>query len=100
MYSQSIYAGVFLFAALNCINASAQSPPEPEGEPAIRLQSVFTGDKEQPAVSYFIPWQGTTTPDRLQWEIESNHDGTLQPIDRDVMLRSMNIYNEMSLENN
>lgn len=77
--------------------ASATTPP-PAGEPAIRLQSVFTGDKEQPAVSYFIPWQGTTTPDKLQWNIENKHDNTLQPIDREVMQRSMHIYNDMKLE--
>lgn len=77
---------------------TAANPPAPAGEPAIRLQSVFTGDKEQPAVSYFIPWQGTTTPDKLQWNIENKHDNSLQPIDREVMQRSMHIYNDMKLE--
>lgn len=78
-------------------SATTAAPP-PAGEPAIRLESVFTGDKEQPAVSYFIPWQGTTTPDKLQWNIENKHDSTLQPIDREVMQRSMHIYNDMKLE--
>lgn len=76
----------------------SESPPENSEEPSIRLESTFTGDKEQPAVSYFIPWQGTSTPDKLQWEIQQKHDATLQLIDRDVMLRSINIYNDMDLE--
>lgn len=74
------------------------NPPENSEQPSIRLESTFTGDKEQPAVSYFIPWQGTSTPDKLQWEIQQKHDATLQLIDRDVMLRSINIYNDMDLE--
>lgn len=64
----------------------------------IQLESTFVGDKEQPAVSYFIPWQGTSTPDKLQWNMEQKHDATLQLIDRDVMVRSINIYEEMDME--
>lgn len=64
----------------------------------IQLESTFVGDKEQPAVSYFIPWQGTSTPDKLQWNMEQKHDATLQLIDRDVMVRSINIYEDMDME--
>ncbi len=64
----------------------------------IQLESTFVGDKEQPAVSYFIPWQGTSTPDKLQWNMEQKHDTTLQLIDRDVMVRSINIYEDMNME--
>lgn len=64
----------------------------------IQLESTFVGDKEQPAVSYFIPWQGTSAPDKLQWNMEQKHDATLQLIDRDVMVRSINIYEEMDME--
>ena len=64
----------------------------------ILLESTFIGDKEQPAISYFIPWKGNTTPDKLQWNMEPKHDQTLQVVDRDVLLNSMNIYNEMNLE--
>lgn len=64
----------------------------------IQLESTFVGDKEQPAVSYFIPWQGTSTPDKLQWDMEQKHDATLQLIDRDVMVRSINIYEDMDME--
>ena len=70
-----------------------------DDEPDIKLESTFVGDKEQPAVSYFIPWQGNRTPDKLQWEMEQKHDTTLQLIDRDVMLRSINIYEDMNMEN-
>jgi len=66
--------------------------------PSIRLESVFVGDKEQPSVSYFIPWKGNTTPDKLQWNMEEKYDQALQVIDRDVLLNSMHIYNELNLE--
>jgi hypothetical protein len=67
-------------------------------EDLIRLESTFIGDKEQPAVSYFIPWKGTGSPDKLQWKIERKIDDTLSLVDRDIMLRSMTIYNQMRLE--
>ncbi len=65
----------------------------------VNLESVIVGDKEQPAVSYFIPWKGVGTPDKLQWEIDKKHDNTLDVVDRDVMLRSMTIYKQMKIEN-
>ncbi len=96
-----IVAEMGLLTLMACTSASAQDAKEaPPEQPAIRLESVITGDKEQPAVSYFIPWQGTKTPDKLQWNMESKHDGTIEPVDRAVMLRSMKIYDEMNLENN
>lgn len=99
----SVKAGAAMLASAVCLHAVAEQPETPqqtpEGQPAIRLESTITGDKEQPAVSYFIPWQGTKTPDKLQWNIENKHDGTVQPVDRDVMMRSINIYDEMNLEN-
>ncbi|ROS01197.1 hypothetical protein EDC56_1625 [Sinobacterium caligoides] len=75
------------------IAVSAHSDDEP-----IMLESSFIGDKEQPTVSYFIPWQGLGAPDKLHWNMEGKHDESLSPVDRDVMLRSMRIYDEMSLE--
>lgn len=71
-----------------------------DADPTILLESTFVGDKEQPAVSYFIPWKGNGTPDKLQWNMEQKHDQTLQTVDREILLNSMNIYNEMNLENN
>lgn len=93
--------GALILAMTGCLTALAEAQQDaPSETPSIRLQSIFTGDKEQPAVSYFMPWQGTRTPDKLQWNIENKYDSTLQPIDRDVMRRSIHIYQEMNLENN
>ena len=66
--------------------------------PSILLESTFVGDKEQPSVSYFIPWKGSGTPDKLQWNMEQKYDQALEVIDRDVLLNSMHIYDEMNLE--
>lgn len=67
-------------------------------EGPIRLESVFVGDKEQPAISYFIPWQGIGTPDKLHWNMEQKHDDELNMVNREVMLRSIQLYDEMKLE--
>ena len=76
---------------------SQESAPRPASS-LLRLQSTFIGDKEQPSVSYFIPWQGNDAPDDLKWNIERKNDDTLGRVDRDIMLRSINIYDEMELE--
>ena len=65
----------------------------------IKLESTFVGDKEQPSVSYFVPWQGIGAPDKLYRNIEGSHDATLSTVDRDVLVRSIRIYNVMDLEN-
>ncbi|MEM9102311.1 MAG: hypothetical protein AAGB12_08300 [Pseudomonadota bacterium] len=64
----------------------------------IKLESTFVGDKEQPTVSYFIPWQGIGTPDKLQWNISSKYDETLNLVDKNVLTRSTQIYRDMKLE--
>ena len=69
-------------------------------EEPIRLESKIVGDKEQPSVSYFVPWQDASGADRLYQNMEDRYDDSLEAIDRDVMLRSMRIYEEMNLENN
>ena len=68
-------------------------------EEPIKLQSSFVGDKEQPAVSYFVPWQGPGGNDKLYRKEEDKYEKSIDTVDRDVMLRSMRIYNEMNLEN-
>lgn len=78
-------------------NTKANTSEEPN--PAIRLESVFVGDKEQPAISYFIPWQGVGAPDKLHWNVEEKHDKALELVDREIMLRSIHFYGEMNLEN-
>ncbi|VUD68837.1 hypothetical protein TDB9533_04196 [Thalassocella blandensis] len=71
----------------------------PRSDDSLYLESTVVGDKEQPTVSYFIPWKGTGTPDKLNWNIEQKNDKTLDLIDRDIMVRSMSIYNELDMEN-
>ena len=75
-----------------------QAAGKNEEGPAIKLESVFVGDKEQPAISYFIPWQGIGAPDKLYWNVEEKHDNALDLVDREILLRSINIYEEMQLE--
>lgn len=79
--------------------ATKDKPAEAEDESTLYLESTLVGDKEQPTVSYFIPWKGTGTPDNLHWNIEQKNDKTLELIDRDIMVRSMSIYNELDMEN-
>ena len=65
----------------------------------IVLESHFIGDKEQPAVSYFMPWQGPgSSADSLKQKEEDKYETSIDTVDRDVMLRSMRIYNELNLE--
>lgn len=91
---------------LVCVVSSfcfAEDDKKPKGKPAsdpeLFLESTIVGDKEQPTVSYFIPWKGTGTPDNLHWNIEQKNDKTLDLIDREVMIRSISIYNELNMEN-
>lgn len=86
------------FAAGVALTEDKAKEKTEDADPTILLESTFVGDKEQPAISYFIPWKGNETPDKLQWNLEPKHDQTLQVVDRDVLLNSMNIYNEMDLE--
>ena len=86
------------FMLVQCIfshNVFAQDVPRH----SVDLESRIVGDKEQPAVSYFVPWQDVGTPDKLQWNIDRKHDNTLDLLDRDVMLRSMTVYSQMNMEN-
>ena len=71
--------------------------PKPNSDKIV-LESYIVGDKEQPSVSYFVPWQGVGTPQNLTWNIEKKHDDTLDIVDRDIIVRSINIYNDMKLE--
>lgn len=76
-----------------------KSNKKTKDESTLYLESTLVGDKEQPTVSYFIPWKGIGTPDNLHWNIEQKNDKTLDLIDRDVMVRSISIYNELDMEN-
>jgi len=67
-------------------------------EEPIKLESHFVGDKEQPAVSYFMSWQGPGSNEKLYRNQEDKYEKSIDTVDRDVMLRSMRIYDEMNLE--
>ena len=84
---------VLLAAFFMLLGSSLSQAEEP-----IKLQSNFVGDKEQPAVSYFVPWQGPGGNDKLYRKEEDKYEKSIDAVDRDVMLRSMRIYNELNLE--
>jgi hypothetical protein len=65
---------------------------------SIDLESTFIGDKEQPSVSYFIPWKPPEGPSKLYRPIKSISGNALDPVDRDVLVRNIQFYNELSLE--
>jgi hypothetical protein len=64
----------------------------------IDLESTFVGDREQPSVSYITPWKPPEGPDKLYRPIRSLSGNALDPIDRDVLARSVQFYDELSLE--
>ncbi len=81
-----------LLPILMLMSSSAMS------EEPIKLESHFVGDKEQPAVSYFMSWQGPGSNEKLYRNEEDKYEKSIDAVDRDVMLRSMRIYDEMNLE--
>lgn len=86
------------FALTLPVNGQEFESKDDESDAAIRLESIFVGDKEQPAISYFIPWQGIGAPDQLHWNVEEKHDSALDTVDREIMLRSIRLYGELDLE--
>jgi hypothetical protein len=64
----------------------------------IDLESTFVGDREQPSISYITPWKPPEGPDKLYRPIRSLSGNALDPIDRDVLARSVQFYDELSLE--
>lgn len=83
---------LLIISVLASGNGLAQEP--------IKLETHFVGDKEQPAVSYFMSWQGPGSTDKLYRNQEDKYEKSIDTVDRDVMLRSMRIYEEMNLEGN
>lgn len=90
-----VFLCVIPVSAAQDLGETEEASPD---EALIRLQSNIIGDKEQPSVSYFIPWKGIDSPDGLRWEVERRNDDTLGIVDRDIMRRSMTIYNRMNFE--
>ena len=64
----------------------------------IDLESTFVGDREQPSVSYILPWKPPEGPDGLYRPIKSISGNALDPLDREVLARNVRFYNELSLE--
>lgn len=64
----------------------------------IDLESTFVGDKEQPSVSYFIPWKPPEGPEKLYRSITSVSGRVFDVVDRDIHSRTMQFYDELSLE--
>jgi len=90
MTTRTITTLLSLLAMLLPLNATARK--------GIDLESTFIGDKEQPSVSYFVPWKPPEGPSKLYRPIKSISGNILDPVDRDVLARSMQFYNELSLE--
>ncbi len=87
-----------LILAIIVVGVAKLSSGANAAEP-IRLESIIVGDKEQPSVSYFVPWQGVSGPDQMHRGIENRFDRSLSKVDREVLLRTKGIYEEMNLEN-
>lgn len=83
---------------ISCLVLYGSAVASEEAPIKFKLHSNFIGDKEQPLVSYFIPWEEIGTPDKLQWNIDSKYDKTLALVDRKVLLRSKSMYIETKLE--
>ncbi len=83
---------IFSFILVGCLSLPLMA------EEPIKLESQFIGDKEQPAVSYFMSWQGPGSTEKLYRKEEDKYEQSIDTVDRDVMLRSMRIYDEMNLE--
>lgn len=64
----------------------------------VDLESTFQGDKEQPSVSFFMPWDPTGGPDKLYRPIRTISGNVLEPVDREVLLRRTRFYQQLALE--
>ncbi|MBW0147522.1 hypothetical protein [Marinobacter arenosus] len=84
--------------AVIAVLASLALAPGASGQDKIDLESTFVGDKEQPSVSYFIPWKPPEGPDQLYRSITSVSGKVFEVVDRDIHSRTMQFYDELSLE--
>lgn len=75
--------------AMMAANASAEQ---------VDLESTFVGDKEQPAVSFFIPWEQTKGPEDLYRPLRSISGNVLESVDKEVLERNVRFYGELALE--
>lgn len=61
----------------------------------IVLESTFTGDREQPAVSFFIPWQEPSGPESLFINVQSQIFFDLNEADKKEMSRLYTYYSTL-----
>ena len=87
MTARILTVTIFLIAPLNI-----------PAQERIDLEITFVGDREQPSVSYITPWKPPEGPDKLYRPIRSLSGNALDPVDRDVLARSVQFYDELSLE--
>lgn len=99
--SDRIKIGFFLPLILGAslANLSYGSEPKSQKQQLLELESNFIGDKEQPNTSYSMPWKAPEGPEKLYRDIDSFNDFLLEPVDRDLLLRSIRFYDELNLEN-
>ncbi len=86
------------FLAWSLAVVALSVPASVLGQDNIDLESTFVGDKEQPSVSYFIPWKPPEGPEKLYRSISSVAGKVFEVVDRDVHSRTMRFYDELSLE--
>lgn len=86
------------FMAGSLVLLAMMLPASALGQENIDLESTFVGDKEQPSVSYFIPWKPPEGPEKLYRSISSVAGKVFEVVDRDVHSRTMRFYDELSLE--
>ncbi|MDY6815408.1 MAG: hypothetical protein SV598_05950 [Pseudomonadota bacterium] len=86
----------WLIAATLYLGGATVAPAS--AQESIDLESTFVGDKEQPSVSYFIPWKPPEGPDNLYRSITSVSGRVFEVVDRDIHARTMRFYDELSLE--
>jgi len=77
----------------------ALSPLLAAKDKVISLESNTIGNKEQPSISYSLPWKAPEGPEKLYRNINTFNKKILNTIDRDVMIRSIEFYDELNLEN-
>ena len=75
---------------------AAQTESAADDAPA--TQTDIIGSKEAPGVSNIVPWENKTTPIPQKEVTTSILQETLQPLDRDVLLRQIQLQQTLTKE--
>lgn len=71
----------FIVALLISVNVQAQNDP--------RLESIITGNQEQPQVLYLVPWQTPNSP-TLKYDVINNQSAVVfEHLERSELLREL-----------